>query len=121
MAADSWIVACGDGPKLLQPAKEILDQAASFIEVFVVRARLFADGFFGNDWFYFGVAQALDHPLVGVLDLVGKQCVGLRPWQKRVGALEIMRLSGREMEAGRIAQRVDCGVDFCAQSAFAAA
>jgi hypothetical protein len=31
-----------------------------------------------------------------------------------------MRLSGREMEASRIAQRVDGSVDFRAQSAFAA-
>ena len=32
--------------------------------------------------------------------------------QKRVSALQIMRLSGREMKAGRIAQRVDRSVDF---------
>ena len=62
--SSGFVVACGDGPKLLELTKEILDQAASFIEVFVVRARLFAVGLCGNDWFYFGVAQGLDHPLV---------------------------------------------------------
>ena len=115
-----FVVACGDGSKLLEFAKEIFDQAASFLEIFVVRARLFAVGLCWDDRFYFGVAQGLDHPFVGVISLVGEQRVGLKPRQKRVSALEIMRLSGREMKAGRIAQRVDRGVDFRAQSAFAA-
>lgn len=96
-----FVVARGDGAKLLEPAKEVFDQAANFIEVFVVWARLFAVGLCGNDWFYCGVAQGFDHPLVG--------------------ALEIMCLSGREMEARRIAQRVHRSVDFRAQSAFTAA
>ena len=116
-----FVVACGDGSKLLEFAKEIFDQAAGLIEVFVVRARLFAVGLCWDDWFYFGLAQGLDHPFVGVISLVGEQHVGLKPRQERVGALEIMGLSGREMKAGRIAQRVDRGVDFRAQSAFAAA
>jgi len=119
--SSGFVVARGDGPKLLELAKEIFDQAASFIEVFVVWARLFAVGLCGNDRVYFGVAQVFDHPLVGVVGLVGKQRVGLKPRQKRVGALEIMCLSGREMEAGRIAQRVYRSVDFRAQSAFTAA
>jgi hypothetical protein len=106
---------------LLELAKEIFNQAASFIEVFVVRARLFAVGLCGNDRFYLGVAQGFDHPLVGVVGLVCKQRVRLKPRQKRVGALEIMCLSGREMEARRIAQRVYRRVDFRAQSAFTAA
>jgi hypothetical protein len=46
-----FVVARGDGPKLLELAKEIFSQAASFIEVFVVRARLFAVGLCGNDRF----------------------------------------------------------------------
>jgi hypothetical protein len=66
------VVARGDGPKLLELAKEIFNQAASFIEVFVVRARLFAVGLCGNDRFYLGVAQGFDRPLVGVVGLVGK-------------------------------------------------
>ena len=42
--SSGFVVARGDGPKLLELAKEILDQAAGFIEVFVVMARLFAVG-----------------------------------------------------------------------------
>lgn len=95
------VLSSSDTPRLLELTTEILDQAASFIEVFVVRARLFAVGFCGNDWLYFGVARGLDHSLVGVVGLVGKQRVSPKPRQKRVGTLEIMRLSGREMEAGR--------------------
>jgi hypothetical protein len=88
---------------------------------FLIRNRIFSSQDGSRHRVYFGVAQVFDHPLVGVVGLVGKQRVGRKLRQKRVGALEIMRLSGREMEAGRIAQRVYRSVDFRAQSAFTAA
>jgi hypothetical protein len=81
--------------KLLELAEEIFDQAARPIEVFVVWTRLFAVGLRRDDGFYFGVAQRLDHALVGVISLVGEQRVGVEPGQEHVGAREIMRLSGR--------------------------
>lgn len=56
--SSGFIVAHDDGPKLLEPAEEVLEQAASFVVVSVVRARLFALGLCGNDWFYFGVAES---------------------------------------------------------------
>src|SRR4051794_28064393 len=40
--------------------------------------------------------------------------------QQRVGAFEVVRLPRREGEAGRVAERVDQGVDLRAQAAFAA-
>ena len=65
--------------------------------------------------------QRLDHPFVGVVSLVGEQRISLETGQKHIGALEVMRLSRREMKADRIAQRVHRRVDFRAQSAFATA
>ena len=40
--------------------------------------------------------------------------------QQRVGTLEVVRLPGREGKAGRVAERVDRGVDLGAQAASAA-
>jgi hypothetical protein len=40
--------------------------------------------------------------------------------KQRIGALQIMRLARREMEADRLAERIDRGIDLGAQSAFAA-
>ena len=60
-------------------------------------------------------------PLVGIETFVGDHDVGLDLRQQDVGAVEIAGLSGREREAGRIAQRIDRCIDLGAQSAFAAA
>jgi hypothetical protein len=57
---------------------------------------------------------------VGVERLVGDEGLGLDVGQERVGAFEVMGLSGREVKTRRIAQRIDRGMDLRAQPATAA-
>src|SRR3954453_3732319 len=61
-----------------------------------------------------------EHPLLGVERLVGDQRVRGQVRQQRVRALQVVRLSRREREPGRVAERVDGGVDLGAQPAPAA-
>lgn len=119
--ARGFVIARGYCSELFEFTEEILDQAARFIEIFVVRARLFAVGLRWDDGLYASLAQRPNHALVSIEGLIREQGTGLKSRQKRISACQIMRLSGREMEAGRIAQRIHYGVNFRAQSAFAAA
>ena len=61
--------------------------------------------------------ERLDHPLVGVEGFVGDQRVGLHVGQQLVGADQIVGLAAGQMEADRIAEGIDQGVDLGAQSA----
>jgi hypothetical protein len=61
--------------------------------------------------------QGLDDALIGIESLVGQQGVGVHLGQKRVGAFQIMGLPGRQEEGQ---QGIDHGMDFRAQSVFAA-
>jgi hypothetical protein len=93
-----------------------------FVKVFVVVALVLAIaiGFGWDDGGFAGFFQRLDDPLVGIEAFVGDHDVGLDLRQQDVGAVEIAGLSGREREAGRIAQGIDRRIDLGAQSAFAA-
>ena len=64
--------------------------------------------------------QGFDHALVGIESFVCQQGIGLHLRQQRIGAFQIMGLARRQEEVQRIAQGVDQGMDFGAQSAFAA-
>jgi hypothetical protein len=59
--------------------------------------------------------ELLDDALVGVEAFVGDYDVGLDLGKQDVGAVEIAGLSGRECEAGRIAQGIDRRIDLGAQ------
>ena len=61
--------------------------------------------------------QRLEHALLGIERLVCDQHVGGKVGQQGVGTFQVMRLSGRERKAGRVAQCVDRGVDLGAQAA----
>ena len=72
--------------------------------------------FRGNDDAFSSLRQRLYHPLLRVVGFVGET---LAPSVSR-SALQIMGLPGREVKAGRIAQRIDRGVNLGAQAATAA-
>ena len=59
-----------------------------------------------------GRGQRFEDPLVGVEGAVGDQQAGGHVRQQRVGADQIMRLSRRQQERHRLAERVDQGMDF---------
>ena len=117
------MLACHSGwrAELLEFGEEILDEVTRFVKLFVVVALVFAIGFGRDDGALAGSFERCDDPLVGIEALVGDHGVGLDQRQQDIRAVEIAGLSGREREAGRIAQSIDRGIDLGAQSAFAAA
>src|SRR4051794_29029472 len=68
-----------------------------------------------------GVSQRLEYPLVGIERFVGDERLGLKVGQQGIGSGQIVLLTASEMKAGRIAERIDGGVDLGGQPALAAA
>src|SRR5713101_52393 len=64
--------------------------------------------------------KRLDQALVGIKSFVCQQSIGLHLGQQRVGTLQIVGLAWCQKEGEWIAQGIDQGMDFGAQSAFAA-
>ena len=64
--------------------------------------------------------QRFDHALVGIEGFIRQQGIGLHLRQERIGSFQIMGLAGRQEKRNGVAQCVDHGVDFGAQSALAA-
>src|SRR3954467_2910906 len=114
------VVAGRDRPVLLQLGEEVLDQVARLVEVLVVGPGLLAVGLGRDHGRLAGPCERPEHALLGVERLVRDQRVGGEVGQQRVGPLQVVRLPRREREPGRVAERVDQGVDLRAQAAFAA-
>jgi hypothetical protein len=118
--ARGFVIAGGDGTVLLELAEEVFDQVARGIELFVVVAWLFAGGFGRDDRGLAGLRQRFNHARVSIESLIGNHGVRGDLGEQRVGAFQIVGLPRSEMEAGRIAERIDRGVDLGAQPTFAA-
>jgi hypothetical protein len=116
----AFVVAGGDGAVLLELGEEILDEVARLVQGLVVGARVLAVGLGRDHGRFARLPQRSDHPLLGVERLVGDQGIRLEPRQQGIRALQVVRLPGREGKAGRVAERVDQGVDLGAQAASAA-
>src|SRR5918998_1956931 len=114
------VVAGGDGPELLQLGEEVLDQVTRLVELLVVRSRFLAVALGRDHGRLAGLLERLEHALLGIESLVGDQRSRGEPRQQDVGAFEIVRLSRREAEAGRVAERIDRGVGLRARAAAAA-
>src|SRR3954447_21364205 len=114
------VVAGRDGPVLLQFGEEVLDQVAGLVEVLAVRARLLAVRLGRDHGRLAGPRERPEHAFLGVERLVGDQHGSGEVGQQSIGTFEVVRLPRREGEAGRVAERVDQGVDLRAQAAFAA-
>ena len=116
-----FVVARGDGAELFEFAEEVLDQVARLVEMFVEIAGRGAVAAERNDRPFAGLGERPDDPLVGIVSLVGDQDGGGDLRQQGVRAGKVMRLSGGQVEGERVAEGIDQGMDFGAQSAFAAA
>src|SRR4051794_3023305 len=114
------VVAGGDRPVLLQLGEEVLDQVARLVEILVVGAGVLAVGLGRDHRRPAGPSEGLEHPLLGVEGLVGDQRLGPEVGQQRVRPGEVVLLPRAEREAGRVAERVDGGVDLRARAAPAA-
>ena len=119
--AGGLIVAGCDGAKLLELGEEILDQMPGLVEVFVEGARRLAALARWDDGRLAGFGQRFEYPLVGIERFVGDERLGLKVGQQGIGSGQIVRLTAGEMKAGRIAERIDGGVDLGGQPALAAA
>ena len=116
-----FVVARGDGSELLELAVEILDQMAGLVHLFVEGTFDFAAAL-GWDHECLSCRQkGFDHARVGIKGFIRQQSVGLHVRQQHIGALQIMRLARGQAEGERVAQGIDQGMDFGAQSALAAA
>ena len=77
--ASGLVVACSNGPVLLQACEEVLDQMPSLVEVAVIFARLFIGHPGRNDYCLALGQQRLNEPDLGIVGLVGndglRQCV----------------------------------------------
>src|SRR5215207_388457 len=116
-ASGGLVVAGGDGPELLELGEEVLDQMPGLVEVFVKGARCLAGIPRWDDHRLAGLGQRREHALVGIERLVGNEGVRFQPGQKSIRSGQVVLLTAGEMKAGRIAERIDGGVDFGAQPA----
>src|ERR1700752_3941115 len=116
----SLVISGGYHSVLLELAVEVFHQVTRLVHFLVVRALDLSIAFGGNDELLSCREQRLDVALIGIESLVGQQSVGLHLGQKRVGTFQVMGLPGRQEEGQRIAKGIDHGMDFRAQSAFAA-
>ena len=115
------VIACGDCSELFDPAKEVLDQMASFVQRFVELSGVLAMPFWRNHVGYACRLQRLNHSLVGVKRLIRQQSLRLQPGQERIRPGQIMDLARGQDDLQRVAQRVCQNVKFAAQTAFASA
>lgn len=117
-----FVVACGDGTILFEFGKEIFYQVAGFIEFFVVFPLFNAIGFWRDNTLNTRLLQKVKNALFRIKGFIREQGLYFfkNSRQENIGALQIMRLSRREMKARGIAQSITGGVDFGGQSALAA-
>jgi hypothetical protein len=114
------IVTGRDSPVLFELGEEVLDEMTRFIQDLVVRARVLAIGLGRDHRFFARLLQRGENPSLGVERLVRDQDTGLNFRQQGIRPFQVVRLPRREREPGRVAERVDQGVDLGAQAASAA-
>ena len=105
---------------LLELTIEVLDEVARLVQFLVVEALNLSITLGRNDERFSCRKQRFNDALIGIESLVCQQGVGLHLGQKHVGTLQIMGLPRSQEEGQRISKGVDHGMDFGAQSAFAA-
>ena len=71
-------VASGNGPELLELGKEVLDEVARLVEVFVEGARRLAGFARWDDRCLAGFSERLEHALVGIERFVGNERLGFK-------------------------------------------
>jgi hypothetical protein len=117
--AGGLVVSGGNGTELFQVAEEVLDPVACLVEVFIIVSLDFAIRLGRNHRGFSGLRQRLEHPLVGIVALIGNDDRRFQAGQQGIGPFQITGLSGRQQEAGRFAQGIDGGMNLRAPSALA--
>jgi hypothetical protein len=115
-----FVVARGDASEEFEFGEEVFDQVARFVEFFIVFPLHLSVRFGRNDGLFPSSLQEFQHPLVGVEAFVGNHRVGFQLRQQDICSVQLTGLAFGEMETKRVAEGIDGGVDFGAQSPFAA-
>ena len=89
---------------------------ASLVQVLVTAARRTRVVPGRNDHRFACSLQRLDHLGVGVIGFVGNDCGRRRVLQQHIGTVQIVGLSGRQVQTGRVAKRIDHSVALGAQA-----
>jgi hypothetical protein len=116
-----FVVAGGDGTELFEFAEEILDQVTLFVEFAIELARRQAVWSRRDYGGFASRRQEVEYSAIGIEGAICDQQVGGHMRQQRIGPDQVVRLSRRQQQAQRIAERVDQRMDLGAQTAAAAA
>jgi hypothetical protein len=114
--SSEFVVAGGDGTKVLELVEEALDEVAFAIEREIALTLGFSVGLWRNHRSDSSPGERVDQ-WIGVVGLVAEQGAGIDGVDQRLGASQIVALTRREDQFDGIAQRIDKSVDFGSQSA----
>jgi len=92
----------------------------ALVQVPVVRTLRFTVRLGRYDDLLLRSQQGFNDPLIGIECLVRNHCLRRRIGQQYVGTFQITGLARRQVKPGGIAQRIDGGMDFGAQTTTAA-
>ena len=114
--SSEFVVARGDGTKVLEFVKEALDEIAFAIEREVAIARGLAIGLWGNHGGDLSPVESVDQriSIVGLVTDQGPRIGALDQW---LGRRQIVGLPCREHQCDGVAKGIDQRVDFGRQSA----
>ena len=116
-----FVITRGNAPVLLQPRKEVLNEVSFFVDMPVIFALAFARPNTGNYDLLALPQKWFDHAIMGIVGFVGNHCLCVDALKQNIRTFQIRYLPWCEMEAYRITQSVNGGMDLGAQAASAAA
>ena len=122
-ADSALVIAGGEGAVLLELGEEVFNQMPRFIELLIIGPGVAPVRFRRDDNRHARLFEHGEHPLLGILGFIREHGVNLGHERRQEGSspVEIRSLPGRQMKAGRIAQRIAGRMDFRAHPAFGAA
>jgi len=106
-----FVVACGDGAKVLEFIEETLDEIALAIERKVASSRDLSVSLWRDHRGDLSLCERIKQ-CIGIVSLVAEQGFWIGPFEQRLCASQIMGLPGREHHIDGIAERIDQDMDF---------
>ncbi len=111
-----FFVAGSNAPEMLDACEESLDQIAILVQMGIVGPELFAVGARRDNRLCCAGPNELDQS-IGIVAFVGDDRFGRNTGNQFGGVVDIGNLPGAQNQPQRIAQGIDCRVDFGAQPA----
>jgi hypothetical protein len=111
-----FVIARGDGSKVLEFIEEALDKVTLAIEREIASARELSVGLRRDHRGDSAPVERVDQR-IGIISLISEQGAWIGGLDQRLRASQIMDLPGRERHIDRIAERIDQDMNFGRQSA----